>query len=96
MKLKVKHLSSWKEKLTGLTGLKKVYPVYFETRFGIHTFGMEVLIDIFILDSKDKIICIKKNLKPGKIFFWNPKFYKVLETPVNFIHAGVGDAMNIR
>lgn len=65
--------------------MDNIYPVYFETRFGIHTFGMTKPIDVFILNYKNEVVKIGRNIKPGRIFIWNPKYYKVLETPVNFI-----------
>lgn len=67
--------------MRGLAGIKKIYPVYFETRLGIHTFGMKQSIDVMVLDSKNRIVIIRKNLGPNKIFVWNPKYAKVVELP---------------
>lgn len=55
--------------------------VYFETRFGIHTFGLKFPIDILILDKSNKIKIIKENFNPNKILFWNPIFKRVIELP---------------
>lgn len=51
----------------------------FKTRFGIHTFFLKDPIDILILNQEFKIVKIKKDLKPNKFFFWNPKFNLILE-----------------
>lgn len=66
--------------------MEDICPIYFETRLGIHTFGMTKPIDVFILNKENEVIKIGRNIKPGRIFIWNPKYYKVLETAVNFIN----------
>ncbi len=53
----------------------------FYTRWGIHTFGMKYPIDIIVLDNQQKIIQIKYDLKPNRIFFWNPKYSSIIELP---------------
>jgi len=58
----------------------------FRTRFGIHTIGMKYAIDVLILDKKNKVVAIKKNLEPNKIFLWNPAFNTVLELPAGTIN----------
>lgn len=57
----------------------------FTTRFGIHTFGMRESIDVIVLDNNLKVIKVKENLKPNRIFFWNPKYDLVLELQTNTI-----------
>ena len=93
--LKVKVLKSYSEKIKGLIGTTKLYPVYFETRFGIHTFGMLKPIDVFILDSNDKVVVIKKSLSPNNVFFWNPKYSRVVETPVDSVNIDTGDQVEL-
>lgn len=85
LEIKVKYLKSFSEKTIGLTGLKIVKPVFFKTRLGIHTFGMKVPIDVFILDKNHRIVNYRRNLEPGKIFIWNPKYNNVLETPTGLL-----------
>ena len=51
----------------------------FKTRFGIHTFFLKQAIDVLILDDHLKIVQIKQNLKPNSLFFWNPKYFQILE-----------------
>ena len=84
MRLKVKYLTG-KNRLLGLINSEKAYPVLIQTRFGIHTFGMRFPIDILILDKNNKVVKISKNLKPNRIFLWNPMFDKVIELPAGEI-----------
>jgi len=67
--------------MQGLIGKTKPQALMIKTRFGIHTFGLKFPIDILILNDKNKVILIKKNLKPNRIFLWNPIYKKVLELP---------------
>jgi uncharacterized membrane protein (UPF0127 family) len=53
----------------------------FNTRWGIHTFGMKYPINILVLDQKMKVIKIKQNLQPNKVFFWNPVYKSIIEIP---------------
>lgn len=80
MLLQVKQLQGW-QKVVGLIGKNKTQPVYFQTRFGIHTFGIRKSIDIVILDKQNYVVKLKSNLQPNRIFVWNPKYEKVLELP---------------
>lgn len=84
MKLKVKKLDSFREKSVGLIGANKIYPVYFTTRWGIHTFGVLFPIDVVVLDNNFRV-AVMKVLKPNRIFFWNPKYSHVLELPAGSI-----------
>jgi len=79
LKLKVKRLQTLKEKAIGLIGKEKVYPVIFETRFGIHTFFLRVPIDVLILDNQKRVAVLKESLSPNRIFLWNPRYKIVLE-----------------
>lgn len=69
-----------------------------KTRFGIHTFGVRFTIDVLILDKKNKIASIKENLKPNRIFLWNPAYEKVIELPRGTIKKyslKLGDAIKL-
>ncbi|MDE2026615.1 MAG: DUF192 domain-containing protein [Patescibacteria group bacterium] len=80
MKLLVNYLpwyASWK----GLLGTKSPKPLYFTTRFGIHTFGMQYAIDVVILDNRKIMRKLKSDLSPNQFFFWNPLFSHVVELP---------------
>jgi uncharacterized membrane protein (UPF0127 family) len=84
IELKVKKLSGL-SKISGLLGVDKAYPVFFKTRFGIHTFGLRFPIDVIVLNKDNKVVRIKEDLQPNKIFIWNPKHDKVLELPAGKI-----------
>jgi len=56
-----------------------------KTHFGIHTFGMGYPIDVLVLDKKNNVAAMKKNVKPNRIFLWNPKFQTVIELPAGTI-----------
>lgn len=88
MRIKVYKARNIFEKTFGLMFRNKVYPLYFETRWGIHTFFVRREITILILDASNKIVKIKK-VKPNRIYFWNPKYKKVLELPKGFLSPRV-------
>ena len=79
--LSVRHLQSHRHKTRGLIGADPVYPVYFTTHFGIHTFGLLAPIDVVILDKDLSVVTLKKNLPPDQLFFWNPRYHHVVELP---------------
>jgi uncharacterized membrane protein (UPF0127 family) len=83
--IKAEKLTSFIEKSKGLMGKDKSKTIYFTTRFGIHTFFLKFPIDVIILDEKRKVVKVKKNLKPNRVYFWNPIFKRVLETPAGFV-----------
>lgn len=85
MKLWVEEVKNLKEKIVGLIGKHKPTPILIKTRFGIHTFGLKFPIDVVILDKDNKVVTFKEDLRPGKIFLWNPRHDKVLELPVGMI-----------
>lgn len=83
--LKIRKLDYWWEKSVGLLGKSKPENIIFLTRFGIHTFGMKFPIDVLILDAENKVVSIKDSMKPNQIFFWSPKYNKVVELPAGMI-----------
>lgn len=99
MILKVRFLKSFFDKSIGLLGAKKAHPVYFKTRFGIHTFGMKFPIDVLILDANNKVVKIAEDLQPNKILFWNPRFDQVVELPLGKIKKNkirIGENMRFK
>ncbi|HSW48277.1 MAG TPA: DUF192 domain-containing protein [Candidatus Saccharimonadales bacterium] len=78
--LKVRKLSGL-YKIKGFLNSKNAYPVYFQTRFGIHTFSLKFPIEVVILDKNNCVVKLKENLKPNRIFLWNPIFDKIIELP---------------
>jgi uncharacterized membrane protein (UPF0127 family) len=83
--LKVKILRSIPEKSKGLIGMRHICPVYFTTRWGIHTFGVLSPIDVLILDKGHRVVKLVHRLPPNRIFFWNPKYSRVVELPAGSI-----------
>ena len=79
--LNVRLLKGFPDKSIGLLGSKKPYPVFFKTRFGIHTFGMKFPIDVLVLDADYKVVKLVEALQPNRIFLWSPRFDNVIELP---------------
>jgi len=95
---KVRVLKNPKEKLTGLLGKDQAHPVYFQTRWGIHTWGMKFPIDVLILDNENRVVKTAANLSPNRFFFWSPKYDRVLELPAGEIknkRIKKGDGVNL-
>ena len=87
-------LETFREKSDGMRAFKEPRPIYFETRCGVHTFGMKYAIDVVILDKKGKIVSLRKNMKPNRFFFWNPRYRRVLELSVESA-IEIGDAVTL-
>jgi|SRR3990167_7443253 len=83
--LRVKLLKGFLDKSIGLLKSEKAYPVYFTSRFGIHTFGMKFPIDVIVLGYNNLIIKVAENLKPNRFFFWLPIYNRVIELPVGTV-----------
>jgi uncharacterized membrane protein (UPF0127 family) len=81
----VKRLHGFLETIRGLMFSAAVEPIYFETRFGIHTFFVTQPIDVVILREDNVVFMTKHNLQPWRVFFWNPRYYRVLELPNGFV-----------
>lgn len=67
----------------------------FKTRFGIHTFFLKKEIDVLILDKNLRVAQLKRNLSPNRFFFWNPKYYWVVELPKNTLEKSKPELFNI-
>ena len=96
--LRVKKLASLSGKTIGLIGVAKPYPVFFQTRFGIHTIFMKISIDVLILDKDFRVVKVAENLKPNNLFFWSPRFDKVIELPAGEIKKNaiqLGEKINL-
>ncbi len=85
MQISVKHLKTNVDKFRGFMFRDNLENVYFETRCGIHTFFLRQNIDVIILNDNYEVVRMKQNLDPRRIFIWNPKYQKVLETKAGFI-----------
>lgn len=82
--IEVKKVTRIIDKSVGLIGKKYPESILFQTRFGIHTFGLKFPIDVLVLDN-DRVVNIKEKLPPNRFFIWNPKYNNVIELPQGFI-----------
>ncbi len=95
---KIKKAKSLWEKSVGLIGKDENSAIYFKTRWGIHTIGLSHPIDAIILDKNFKIVKLTRGLAPNRLFFWNPKYDRVVEFPEHEIarrKLKVGDYLKI-
>lgn len=81
-----KFTESLLDKSLGLLKRNSPKTLIFRTRFGIHTFFLKEPIDILILDKNLKVVQLKKNLKPNRLFFWNPKYFWIIELTAGSIN----------
>ena len=95
--IKAKKLQTLKDRLVGLLD-NDLNVVYFETRFGIHTFCMKNCIQVIILDNNDYIVR-SKVIAPNRVFFWPPQYNKVVEIRLTSnehrINLKVGDKVTL-
>ena len=81
----LKIAQSFIDRLFGLLIKSNPRNMLFKTRFGIHTFLLKEPIDVIVLDNNFKVVKIKENLRPNRLFFWNPKYNRVIELSSNTI-----------
>jgi len=90
---------NWWDKSVGLLSKNNPRSLLFYTRFGIHTFGLKLPIDILILNKQNKVVDLKENCLPNHFFFWNLRYNKVVELPLGSIRKSqtqVGDQLKIK
>lgn len=98
MKLLVTKADTLWKASKGLIGYTHPIALFFKTRFGIHTFGLRFPIDVLILDTKNCVVICKKNLRPNRVFFWHPKWNRVVELPAGIIatrHITIGTPLHL-
>lgn len=98
IQIRVEKADSLFKKTIGLIGQSEIQPLLIYTRYGIHTFGMKVPLDIIIMDEKNQVTATCKSLPPNRIFFWNPRHNRVLELPDGNIRERaiqIGDTIEI-
>lgn len=94
----LKKADSLMDKHLGLLRSSNPRSLLFKTRFGVYTFGLKVSIDLIVLDNQFKVVKLGQEIKPGKLFFWNPKYCLVLELPEGIINSSgtkIGDLLEI-
>ncbi len=81
--MEVKYADTFLKKLKGLMFVKDFnYILKFKCN-GIHTFFMNINIDVILTDKNNKILYIYRNLKPWKIIFPKKGVTYTYEMPVN-------------
>lgn len=85
--IKARQLTGLWESSVGLMGKKRHEPLFFRTRWGIHTFFVLFPIDVVILDNTNSVVEIFEGLKPNRIVLWNPKYSRILELPKGSINS---------
>ncbi len=92
----IQEKTSFFAKNRGLIGSTVSQAIMFSTHFGIHTFGVLYSIDVVILNKKNEVVALHQELKPKRIFLWNPLYSQVLELPAGTIqksHTTKGDTL---
>lgn len=89
MQFTIKKCESFKDRFIGMMFLKekKRMGYYFCHCHSIHTFFCYFPLDIVLLDKKNHIIDIKKNIKPWHIYFF--KCYSILEVPSGALPSNI-------
>lgn len=95
----IKEAKSFFDRLLGLLRPSNPRSLLFKTRFGIHTFGLSVPIDVIVLDSKFRVVKLREALSSNRLFFWNPKYDTVIELPEGSIRKSdikIGDKIELK
>lgn len=93
MEINVKLCSNFKDRLLGLMFKKEKldYGLCFPKCNSIHTFFMKQNIDVFMADKNNKVIYIKKNLKPWKLILPKKNVYYSYEFSTGIIDYKIDD-----
>ncbi|MGI5828017.1 MAG: hypothetical protein ACOX6V_03285 [Patescibacteria group bacterium] len=85
------------DKIVGLIGKKerKSPAMYFQTRWGIHTFGMKFPLTIIVCNSTFVVQAIKWNLLPNRVYFWKPRWSNIFELPAGKYPVSIGDKLEL-
>ena len=97
--MKIIIAKNFKDKLFGLMCKKNIdYGLLIKNCKSIHTFFMLESIDVLLLDQNNKILKIKRNIKPNKILiFKNKKRTNILELPNNSsLNYKINDIIKIK
>jgi hypothetical protein len=92
-----KKVTSIRDQLLGLLDPTNPRTLIFCSRFGIHTFFMKDSIDVMVLDDKQKVVKIKKNLHPNSIFIYPLRYTMVIECPSGSLQkTQIGDLIELK
>lgn len=92
----LKRGNGWADKLLGMLLKRNKTGILFNTRFGIHTIGLKQPIDVLVVDNF-RVVKVK-TVKPNNLFFWNPRYSKVIELPESAVSktgTRIGDKVKI-
>jgi len=84
----VEHANTWFMRLVGLlnkSNIDQEKALLLKPCKSIHTIGMRFSIDVIFLDKYNRVIKLKRNMKPNRICFSNIKTHSVLELSVGSI-----------
>ena len=94
----ISYAASLRGKTKGLLDDISPRALFFETRWGIHTFGMRFPIDVLVCDRAWRVRAMREALPPKRFFFWNPVLFRVFELPAGTIrerHVAFHDVLAI-
>lgn len=74
------------DRMFGLLNPKSPKYLIIRTHFGIHTFFMKYPIDVMLLDKNNRVVQLRENLPPFRLFFYNPQYSTVVEMPKGTLH----------
>jgi len=61
-----------------------------EQKISLHTFFMLEAIDVFFLNKNKRIVEIKRNLRPYRLYTSKKEAMYAFETPCTYVKAGMG------
>ena len=85
-------------KTLGLIGKHSITPIYFTTRWGIHTFGVRHPITIFVCSKQNQqfhVQKIKSPLNPNQIYLYNPQYNHIFELPYQEYPVKIGNIIQL-
>ena len=80
-----KYAQSFFDRLFGLLNPRNPRYLIFHTRFGLHTLFLKMPIDVILLDDDDRVVKLKNNLSPNRLFLYSPRYSTVIEMPKSSI-----------
>lgn len=98
VKVTAKFANNVLDRLKGLIGKHQAHGLLIHTRFGIHTFFLKFPIDVVVIDKEGRVVTMREQLKPHRLFLWNPRYDRVIELPNNTIKKNdikIGTKINL-
>lgn len=73
--------TSFLDRFLGLLNPHNSRALIFQTRFGLHTFGLKKPIDILLLDDQGVVVQKEASFAPNQFYFYSPIYKTVIELP---------------